>query len=304
MCFNTEKMRTNLLYPRDICALVITYNPGTGFQQRLQRITQQVARTVIVDNGSVKSVLDMLQTLPEEMNIELIINHENLGVAHALNQGVAWADHNGFECILTMDQDSVVKNDMVEKLSEICNCLPPEASVGVIGSNYCDQYGKYWIPKMKTNSAWIEQPFVITSGCLMSVIAFFAVGGVRDDLFIDQVDADYCIRLRKQGYMVCMSTEPLMTHSIGNKTRHKFFGVYLYTSNHNAFRRYYMTRNRITLAKNYFLSEPMFVMRGFYHLISDIITIIFLEKEKAQKLRAVIIGLLDGLAGRMGKIKA
>ena len=234
-----------------ICAVVITYNPGVGFQHRLQLVTEQVARTVIVDNGSAQSVLAMLQSLPREMNVELILNHENLGVAHALNQGITWADRNGFEWALTMDQDSVAENDIVERLSEIQNNLHSKSGIGVIGSNYYDQYGgSYWKPKINKDILWIEKPVVITSGSLISVKAFLATGGCREDLFIDQVDNDYCIRFREKGYIVCMSTKPLMTHSIGSKTRHKLFGVYLYTSNHKAFRRYYMTRYRIAFRED------------------------------------------------------
>jgi len=298
-----EEIRPGELHRGKICAVVITYNPGPGFQQRLQLVANQVTRTVIVDNGSTRSVLAMLHSLSNEMNVELILNHENLGVSHALNQGVTWASLNRFEWILTMDQDSVVKNNMIERLSEIFNYLHPKNSIGVIGSNYCDQYGRYWKPKIKTDFPWVERPVVITSGSLISIRACLAVGGFCDDLFIDQVDHDYCIRLRKQGYMVCKSTEPLMTHTIGNITRQQFFGVYLYTTNHKAFRRYYIARNRIVLAKKYFLTEPIFVICELYRMIGEIVAIVLLEKEKTQKLRAITIGLLHGITGRMGQVR-
>lgn len=291
------------MHPGKIGALIITYNPGPGFQQRLQRITKQVSRTLVVDNGSRQPVLDLLRSLPPDMNIELILNGENLGVAHALNQGMAWGKDNHYEWMLTMDQDSEVNDDIIKKLSGIINSIQSKINIGVIGSNYYDKFGNHRLSKQKMDAIWLERSFVITSGSLVSIEAFAAIGGCREDFFIDSVDHDYCIRLRKQGYVVGMSTEPLMTHSLGNKTRHKLFGLNLVTSNHQAFRRYYMSRNRVVLAKKHFFIETKFVMYLLFQTIIEMVAVIIFEKEKTKKLRAIANGLWDGIRGRMGKIK-
>lgn len=284
-----------------ICAVFITYNPDTDFYQRLERVHNQVGDTIIVDNGSEHTFIALLHQISDEMGINLILNSKNLGVSRALNQGVSFAYQNGYRWVLTMDQDSLVKDNMIEILSLIFNHLQPSNSIGIIGSNYSDKYGRYLKPKIKTtDDSWIVRKAVITSGSLMSIRAFIEVGGFNENLFIDQVDKDYCLRLRKQGYTVCMSIQPLMIHSIGDITQHTVLGFHLYTLNHQAFRRYYIARNRIYLAKKYFFSETIFIIREFYQMGRDVIAILLLEKDKAQKLRFLYCGLLDGILGKMG----
>ena len=48
---------------------------------------------------------------------EIILNKENLGIATALNIGVRKALENGYEWILTMDQDPEVDYNGIRKIN-------------------------------------------------------------------------------------------------------------------------------------------------------------------------------------------
>ena len=72
----------------DVCAVVVTYHPDPGFPDRLDRVRPQVGRVVVVDNGSSPPAREMLRNAAGP-DVELILNDANLGVATALNQGVA-----------------------------------------------------------------------------------------------------------------------------------------------------------------------------------------------------------------------
>lgn len=293
----------NKLNSHRVAAVIITYNPGAGFRVRLQSIVKQAARTAIIDNGSDATSLNMLKSLSSEMGAVLIANKDNLGIAHALNQSASWAQQNGFEWLLTMDQDSVVVPHMVSALSEILKeLLRRDTVVGVLGSNYLNRHGRLKHRTAHSPSSWLERSAVVTSGSIMSIKAWSEIGGFCDELFIDQVDYDYCIRLRKHGYKVYLSKEPLMTHTVGQSTIHSLFGQSLPTSNHSPIRRYYIARNRVYLLKKYLCYDPKFIINEFCNMAFEILGILLFERCKFQKIRYIIMGSYHGIISRMWKL--
>ena len=69
----------------DVCAIVVTYGPDSGFLARLNEILPQVGMVVIVDNGSADAERNMLLEAAAEPKTNVVFNDENLGVARALN---------------------------------------------------------------------------------------------------------------------------------------------------------------------------------------------------------------------------
>src|ERR1700690_808182 len=96
----------------NICAIVVTYFPDAHFGERLDKIKQQVAHTVIVDNTGEANPSVLLQTL-DCTDAEIIRNKENFGIGEALNQGMARAIQLGFPWTITFDQDSWVRPGLI-----------------------------------------------------------------------------------------------------------------------------------------------------------------------------------------------
>src|SRR5450631_515102 len=71
-----------------VCAVLVTYQPDSGFAARLSRVYPQVEAVIIVDNGSSDASLSMLRELPPRASLGVMFNDENLGIACALNIGV------------------------------------------------------------------------------------------------------------------------------------------------------------------------------------------------------------------------
>jgi rhamnosyltransferase len=286
-----------------ICAIYVTFHPDAKFPQRMARIALQVAHVIIVDNGSNEEAVTMLRTLCEPRKVELIENKENLGVATALNQGARCAIGQGYAWALTVDQDSWPEAGLVPTLSEIYATHPERQKVKIIGTNYRSATtGHIFFNCADVLSNCLERETVITSCSLMSLRAFEEVGQFRDDFFIDQVDDEYCLRLRSHHYKVAMSCEPLMVHSLGNETVHKFFWKHPICSNQDPLRRYYIMRNRITLYKKYMWQEPFWTIRSLHAAFREIILIVLLEDQKLAKLRAMLLGIVHALAGRMSRL--
>ena len=96
--------------------MVVTYRPGRRGGGPGGGNSFRVRRVFVVDNGSDAAALAGLRALPPEKAVEIIANGENLGLATALNQGLARAcEREGdFDWALLLDQDSEPMEAMLE----------------------------------------------------------------------------------------------------------------------------------------------------------------------------------------------
>ena len=283
--------------PEAICCVIVTHHPDSGFFNRAERITKQVAKLVIVDNGSSEDAVHHFCDIASKLNAHLILNKRNEGIAKALNQGVRWAEARGFEWALTLDQDSLVANDIVERLSGVYKEYPEREKLAVIGSNYTDPVmGRpFLMSERNDRSSWHEVKTTITSGSLLSLFAFREIGPFREEFFIDCVDFEYCLRARSRGLRIIMARKPLMGHPIGAVTLHNLPWKMTATSNHSPVRRYYMTRNQLVLAREYLGKEPIWTTSTLCSHFKGTILMCLFEKDILRKVKWTAMGVLDGL---------
>jgi rhamnosyltransferase len=303
--------RAAYIRPRreNICAVLVTYHPDARFAERLNKIREQVSATLIVDNTPDPTLASSLQHL-SSTDLEIIQNKENLGIGAALNQGSARAIQLGYHWIITFDQDSWAHDDLVATLIGIVEQQPRPELVGTIGCTFDHENSHLSSAKHKHNEAsFTEVETVITSGSLVSAAVFSAAGPFRSDFFIDFVDHEYCLRLRKLGYKVLNANAPLMVHALGAPTTLGFdngagkFSLVL--TNRSPLRRYYMTRNGLLVAKTYFTFAPTWAFRTLASVLGFALLKIPLEKTgKWRKFCATIYGAFDALRAKTGKARA
>ncbi len=286
----------------NVCAVVVTYFPDSGFLERVRRISEQVEKVILVDNcttGEVSSAIDI--ALRGQPNIELIKNSENLGVATALNQGVKKAFEYGFLWIVTFDQDSVPQPNMVEKMLETWETYPELQKLMVAGPQTIFPNCSPISAIMEGDKTWEEVAHVITSGSLISVKAFESVGYFLDSLFIDYVDIEFCIRLRNKGYQIIQVPDAILFHNIGKISEHHIFGRHVRTTHHEPVRRYYQFRNSLLLHKAYKKIQPEWCRCNWIILLKIICLILLYERRKSRKIAQIIKGVWHGLSGRAGR---
>jgi rhamnosyltransferase len=284
-----------------ICAVIVTYFPDAGIFERVKRIVEQVRQTVIVDNGSSPESTEQLKRAAENPSVHLILNPSNQGLASALNLGVRWAASCGFAWALTLDQDTTVAYDMAETLCALVDSYDSPERLAVVGSNYRNKgNGALFRESISPagNPAAREMVSVLTSGSLVSVAAFQAIGGFRDDFFIDCIDHEFCLRARVRGFHVVLTTKPVMDHGIGELTEHRFLGRIVYTSNHSPLRHYFMTRNSLLLIRSYLFSEPGWILSYFWDWMKSVVLILVFEEQRFAKAKQMLRGCLDGLLSR------
>lgn len=294
------------------CAVVVTYHPDEAIAGNVRVLTAQVAAVFIIDNASNPAARERLVGLAAELpGVTLILNDENLGIAAALNQGLARADAAGFVWALLLDQDSKLLPALMGSLRAAYGTFPNPQRLGIIGTRFqldgvlADQLP----PGLRAPAAdppelgaplFVEKVTVITSGSLLSLLAARQTGVMREDFFIDGVDHEYCLRLRRHGYAVIEAVTPGLIHPLGAPTVRPVLGRRVFVSNHPPLRRYYIARNRLLLARAYFLSEFRWIANSLLGLAKEMLIVSLAEQERGRKLAATAMGLLHGVLNRRG----
>jgi rhamnosyltransferase len=291
----------------NVCAVVVTYFPDVDLLSRVDRVVKQVAGTLIVDNGSPELYVERLRGIASQLNIHLILNSCNQGIAQALNTGAAWALRHGYSWLLTLDQDTLIFPGLIQTHAEAFRCDPFPGRLAVIGSNYIHKVTKRLGNQGITGPGQLagkSMISVLTSGSLVSLSVFQTLGGFREDFFIDCVDHEYCLRARGRGFRVVMTREPVMEHGIGHLTEHQLLWKTFGASNHSPQRQYYIARNSLLLVRAYLGQEPRWILGYLWGWVKLVIRIFLFEQERLAKGKNVVRGLIDGILGRTGYFAA
>jgi rhamnosyltransferase len=284
----------------DICAIVVTYNPGAETLENLSKLRPQVGRIVIVDNGSKASSLRPLHEASRELSLEIIENLENKGVATALNVGINRARLHGFPWVALFDQDSQVMPDFMKTVLDLYAASPDQDRIGIVSGRYLDMRTNLPVVLPQDGNGKLEA--VISSGSIMPMAIFDKCGMFAEELFIDYVDVEYCLRIRRKGFQIAVTEQPVLHHTLGSPTLIKVFGFPEFTTpNYGGRRLYYRSRNRIWMVRKFASSFPKMHRRALRLYVREIAQIAVGEKGSLKKIGYILYGIWDGLAGRMGK---
>ncbi|ENM1057402.1 glycosyltransferase family 2 protein [Enterobacter hormaechei] len=287
-----------------IFSIITTFNPEFSQLEDLIKILLKQTEMVIICNNSESN--EGFERFQEYPNIHLINFGENLGIAKAQSVGMEWAFNNGAEFILQMDQDSTPHKDMVKQLMQCYLDMSNEGlNPGLIGVQDYDRFtGEVNKARVKKgtpiNENYYDVDSTLSSGSLIPKKAWITVGGMRDDLFIDAVDHEYCWRLRHAGYKIIRNKNALLAHRLGDG-RFKIMN-FISVGMPSPFRHYYATRNIFLLMKEKHV--PLFwKISSIVKLAGKVVFYpIFLPKGK-DRLSFFIKGIRDGINGKSGILK-
>ena len=282
-----------------ICAIITTFRPDENLTRCVESVRRQVRRIVLIDDGdsqaNVAKLHDWYETIEE---VTILHQPKNLGIAAALNRGVEQARKQGYEWLLTLDDDSIPHGDMVGRLCWHLEQLQTQGRIGCLGMGWDREGVRVADARLPR---WCEKRGIITSGSLFSLEAYDAVGGFREEFFIDCVDYDFCLRLRAQGYRIIQILECGFQHSLGVSKQHRLLGFTIDTYSHDPQRLYYLCRNSTVLALEYLFADPLYTCAVAKGLAEKILAIALWETERRQRLKALLLGVGDGLRHRLGK---
>ena len=287
-----------------IFSIVTIYNPDFSHLENLINILLKQTEMVVICNNSDSS--QGLEKFEGQTSIHVINFGGNLGIAKAQTIGMEWAFNNGADFILQMDQDSTPHEDMVEQLMQCYQDMSDEGlNPGLIGVQDYDRVtGEINQARVKKgipiNENYYDVDSTLSSGSLIPKKAWETVGGMRDDLFIDAVDHEYCWRLRHAGYKVIRNKKALLAHRLGDG-RFKIMNL-VSVGMPSPFRHYYATRNIFLLLKEKHV--PLFWKISSLIKLSGKVVFypIFLPQGK-QRFSFFVKGIRDGIAGKSGMLK-
>lgn len=284
---------------RSVCAVMVTYHPNAEMLQNIPKVLAQVDGLVVVDNGSNPEELLPLQSASRKCSFQLLENGDNLGVAEALNRGIALAKENNFEWVILFDQDSKITEGFVEQLLQDISTHPERGRIASMHPKYVDMETLIEARVLRAHDGGPVKS--MTSGALMPTWVFDKIGWFASEYFIDEVDSEYCYRIRAAGFLVADSQRAELLHTVGSPRMFYAFGFQCRPTCHSPTRRYYMSRNRIAVYRKYFRIFPRWVMQSMYETSRETIKCFLAEEFRVRKFRNFLLGTWDGLTGKMGR---
>jgi len=296
---------------KKVFAIIVLFNPDyIRLENLIASVQTQVKKIVLVDNTAEYDIKKnkINDLITPFNNIKYLSLQENLGIASAQNIGISYSLKLSATHILLLDQDSFVPNKMVEHLLYCENLLNNEGGkVAAIGPSFRDEKTGTITGAIRVYPMWqkivsggtqpIETDYLISSGTLINEQCLEDIGLMREDLFIDLVDIEWCARARKAGFKCYITPNVIMEHNIGNEAK-KYFGKNVIK--HSDFRHYFIVRNTIYLI----LRGRLTFIHSLYLLLRlplFLILHIFTSSSKKEKFKLLSRAIKDGILGKMGK---
>lgn len=291
-------LRNHNMRNSQVCGIVISFHPSFQILKNIDLLSEQVGHMVVVDNSPDSAAVNVLSDLARMETCTVIHNHKNLGIATALNIGIRQAISMGFPWVITFDQDSQIRDGYIGEMLSAYREAVPHTKVGILFPRYEDARLCIVLPTHRNTNGDVVA--CMTSGSMMQAETFQACGPMEDAFFIDYVDLEYCLRMRAAGFKVIECPKAILAHSLGHITQHKIFNKNFYTTNHNAKRRYYITRNRLVLMRRYFSKDREWAIAEFKGMAFETVKILLAEQDKASKVRYMVRGIYDAIFNRLG----
>lgn len=277
-------------------AIYILYNPDlTLLNKSLSVCLDLVDHIYIIDNSD-EDMTEYFASI-KYRKVSYIALSKNMGIAYALNIGCQIAKDEGYIWALTMDQDSIPPFNMI---TDYINYLKQEnnskiALVGCVSKAYIGENIR------SERKVYVDAVNIYTSGSFMNLIIWAAVGGFNEELFIDCVDYEYCLRLLQNCFEVHQLGYVVLEHKLGDTHKYRFCGRGFYVTNHNYVRRYYITRNLLWVRNKYKDAFSDIEVEGKVSSMCKIVfKILFFERDKWRKIRSIYRGYMDFQKNKMG----
>jgi rhamnosyltransferase len=292
--------------------VVVTYQPDTEAITNLQLIAESCPKLFVIDNTPRRDTT----SFPTLEGATVVKLGENIGLAAALNRGIRLAGLEGYEDIFLLDQDSRLPESFFMKMLCFKSVSDKKTATGALYvPNFYDRNTKTFARfplltraslRRRTCSELRDRPLrgaliAITSGTLIAYSKYLQIGQLREDYFIESVDNEYCLRVWKRGFRVALNCRVTIDHAIGKRVVRRFLGLKLRPNFHAPLRRYYMARNGIRTSLDYFAAFPLYLPFIIAGLFLEVLSILLYERSKTRKICALLVGLLHGLIGPMGK---
>lgn len=281
-----------------IAAAVVLYYPDRKFLKNLQTYLPLTDKLWVFDNS--EKADEYIRAFLKNLGPKVFYFSDGLnkGIASRLNHAAQLAIEDGFDWLLTMDQDSFFEDNQLERyftcVEQFDNC----EDVAMFGVDFSEN-------KIQTsNCSFKESNLIITSGSLINLNIFEKTGGFDEDLFIDEVDFEFCLKAVSKGLRIIQFTHIYLRHQLGVISQHRSLKNNRLTLRtlHSPIRLYYLTRNFLFLRNKYGESFKTDIEFKKNALLNRLKNNILYTKERWMVIKYIFRGWKDYRKKRMGKI--
>jgi hypothetical protein len=263
---------------------------------------------IIVDNESTQSSHEILCTVCPEAYV--LPFERNLGFGGGNNAGIEYALQHGAKLILLLNNDTVVKNDTLEKLVRTAERKP---TAGIIGAKiyYYNNPRMIWYSggRLDIDKALGTHPGIgleddgsqrecvetdfVTGCCLLTRQEVLEkIGKLDQSYFLYMEDADFCVRAKRAGFSVIYEPSAVVYHKVSNSTGWDS-PTYIY----------FNLRNKILfLRKNSNISRCIWNLHYFIYFYGRQLIRLIFKHRNYRAARAAIFGIIDGFRNYTGNI--
>ena len=262
-------------------SIIVVYNPKVDLLVKdICSFIKNVDLLKIWQNSVLSD--DVREYISSLGNIIFAGNGINQGIPTALNYALSYAIKNGYDYLLTMDQDSVLENFDNYKNTVIKKNQEKSCIVGA--------YQTFLESKL-SEDIFSEYKWVITSGTIFPIRLLNEIGGFETSFFIDTVDIEVCIRARKYGYKcyICRTGKLIQKYGVKHtiKMLNKTINYVVYSPD----RIYGIFRNLTMLLITYRNKEISYELFTFSFIV--IKSAVFEKRNRTQSLLAMLSGFID-----------
>jgi len=273
-----------------LAGTVILFYPPENIFAHIATYIHEIEVLYIFDNTPQNTI-----SIPNEIKDKCRYLHsgENEGIAKKLNDAMNIAANEGFDYLLTMDQDSFFGSGDLEKYKRIVSEHVHRNNISMFGIRYYDL-------KNHENLNPSFNKLLITSGAIINLKINKIIGGFNEKLFIDGVDTDYCLQTFAKGYQTLLVNEFSLKHQLGEEkkvmtpllksTIRKF---------HNPTRLYYIVRNHLYLRAKY-PTQHQYLKNKI--VLNEIKNCLFYAEDFVNYLKAILLAVKHFRKGVFGKI--
>lgn len=293
-----------------VYAVVVTYNRYELLQNNLRALVAQVPRLdgiIVVDNASTDGTMHRLvkDGWSDNPLVEVLALPDNIGGAGGFSAGVKHAFELGADWVWMMDDDAVPHQNSLCKLLSVAS--DPNVVYGSLAVSGDDTS---WATNLVSHTNKVvnkkEEVPDLAEVRSLPFLGFFIhkkivseIGLPDEGYFIAADDVEYCMRAQRAGYGVYVAGQSLIEHPKSVRYPFGFFGIKLTCLALPPWKRYYDTRNRLLIGKEYYGWRYYFntIPGSFLRLLAALLN----EPERGAQLKAFFAGLLDGIRGIKGR---
>ena len=281
-----------------LASAVVLYNPDKSILDNIQTYLPFSDVLYVMDNSTNK--IEFIDEIKKLDKVEYVSMHGNQGIAAALKMATEKAITDGYDFLLTMDQDSQYPTEDFPIVKKYLLTLPED--VAIVTINYTDCNLKVNVLS-KNFTTPIEK--CITSGSIISLRAYQTIAGFNADLFIDFFDHDLSLQFLEKKYQLVIFPNICLKHALGTEQHLKFLWIKKERHIHSPLRYYYQYRNYNYLKRHSSKTYRKILEKIFHREFAFIASLkrICLQSNHYQIYKMIRRGIHDGKKGILGPYK-